>query len=163
LKTPVVSELPKLSNISESRYLYAKGIYDIDPGLCDVLGNIRNLYHVFDGVTQSIADNQVEQMEATEKQNHQLVIIMCLSFVSALMTLNELEMLIDMMVNMDKQSHDGAAKPFQLSSVQPQENLNETKTEDSISRLFLYAKVVLFFAVAVAVFIVIIVDRPGAE
>jgi hypothetical protein len=68
----------------------------------------------------------VEQMQATEKQNYQLMTIMCVVLHKKL---NELDMLIDMMLNMDKQSRYGAARPFKLSSVQPQENLNETKTD----------------------------------
>jgi phage-related protein len=105
-----------MSSLSTPKYFYTKRIYNIGPELCDLLGNIGNFYDRFDGLTQSIADDQVEQMQmqVTQNQNYQLMIIMSIVLD---MKQDEFDLLFDKMVNMDKQSRDGATRPFKLSSV----------------------------------------------
>jgi hypothetical protein len=127
LKTAIVYELLKMSNLSKLRYFYTEGIYNIGSGLCDVLWNIGNFYDPFNGLAQSIADDQVKQMQATEKQNYQLMMIVCVVLHTKL---NELDLLIDMMVNMDKQSCGDAAIQSELGLAAGEPERDEDRSLD---------------------------------
>jgi hypothetical protein len=112
-----------------------------------------------------MADDQIQLMEKTHRNTTQLMLILCFCYVGVIMTslivilfftLRELNQVIGMMVDLDKLTCEEAAKPFKLALTQSQETLNETKTDHSIWPFFLYSNVVIFFAIAVAIIIVIV-------
>ena len=66
LKTALTYGLIELANLSQNKFVEARGVYNIDKGLCECMTNVQSMYNAFDTLTQTLTEHQTElRLEVT--------------------------------------------------------------------------------------------------
>lgn len=166
LKTALTYGLIELANLSQAKFGEAQNYYHLDKGLCECFQNVESMYGAFDALTASLTQDQVSLKNQMSTSNWILMGCLCGAYLIVIapflfaflgMTLKELNTLIKMMADIDRETREQAAKPFKASLNSDQDSLNETKNDHSISPAFLYGNVAFFLIMVMIVFIVTIV------